>query len=489
MALASLRLTYSYPQASAAALAAEVELDPGLTLVAGASGSGKSTLLRTLNGLVPHFHGGRIEGRAVVCGMDVLRTPTRTLARRVGFVFQDPEQQAVYASVEREVAFGLENLAVPRAQMEELVTSALAAAGADHLRGRRLAELSGGERQRVAIASALALQPDVLVLDEPTSQLDSGGADLVLGACLRLAGSGRAVVVSEHRLERLLPASEALLLVDRGRVRSGPARALAAHLASPPAVISLGRRLAWSPLPLTVAAARPLRPPLKPAPPRAAATGAVAWWLGGVSGREGEVVVLMGPNGGGKTMFLRALAGLRPGAERLPGRVAYLPQNPIALLHRPTVRDEVKLTLGRAGESEPPVEILRELGIEGLAERYPRDLSSGERQRAALAAVLCGTPRLALLDEPTRGMDGATRARLRALIERLKVRGAAVVLATHDSDLAAEVGDRVLVIEDGRAREAGSPESALSGESPIATQIGRLYPGGPVTVEGVLARL
>jgi energy-coupling factor transport system ATP-binding protein len=201
----------------------------------------------------------------------------------------------------------------------------------------------------------------------------------------------------------------------------------------------------------------------------------------------------MGANGSGKTTLLRVLAGLqRPVSgtvDRRPGRLAYLPQNPNAVLYRPTVRDEVKLTLDRARESPPPDEVLRRLGLEGLAGRYPRDLSSGERQRAALAAVLAGSPALALLDEPTRGMDGASRTALRRLLADLRAGGSSIVVATHDAELAAEIADRVVLLEDGAVRELGAPDQALSGESELATQIGRLYPGGPASPEGVLGRL
>jgi energy-coupling factor transport system ATP-binding protein len=210
-------------------------------------------------------------------------------------------------------------------------------------------------------------------------------------------------------------------------------------------------------------------------------------------GSGGQVTVLMGANGSGKTTLLRVLAGLQPPlagrVERRPGRVAYLPQNPNALLHLPTVLDEVELTLARAADSEPPGTILVKLGLEHLGGRYPRDLSTGERQRAALAAVLAGSPALALLDEPTRGMDGPAREALGRLLGELRDSGASVVLATHDGELAAEVGDRVVELAEGRARELGPPEVALSGDGHLATQVGRLYPGGPVTVRGVLSRL
>jgi energy-coupling factor transport system ATP-binding protein len=459
MALADLsELTYWYPGTELPALrGVSLALDAGLTVVAGPSGGGKSTLLRVLNGLVPHFHGGRLAGRAMVDGCDVRTTPTRRLARSVGFVFQDPELQTVYTVVDREVAFGLENLAVPSSEISGRVEEALAEAGILHLAGRRVATLSGGERQRLALASALALRPRLLALDEPTSQLDSDGATLLLDAARRLATEGRAVVVAEQRLARLAPVATGLVMV-----RGGCSERLDSET--------------WRPPPR----ARRSEGPASPGP--------VAWSLDGVDagfrglavvagvtldGRAGEVVVLAGPNGGGKTTLLRVIAGALPPlsghVERRPGRVAYLPQNPTSLLHRPTLLDEVRLTLGRARDREPAEEILESLGLLAMAGRYPRDLSTGERQRAALAAVLAGTPALAVLDEPTRGMDAFARGALQRLVERLRDRGVAVVLATHDSEMTAALADRVVRVAEGRAATvapdpASTPHPALPRE-------------------------
>jgi energy-coupling factor transport system ATP-binding protein len=183
------------------------------------------------------------------------------------------------------------------------------------------------------------------------------------------------------------------------------------------------------------------------------------WVLEGVdlTGRSGEVVALVGPNGGGKTTLLRVIAGgLAPTAGRVwrrPGRIAYLPQNPAAILHRPTLRSEVQLTIDRAGEKARPETVIGELGLLASADSYPRDLSSGERQRAAIAAVLPGLPRLALLDEPTRGMDDASRAALVRVVARLRDAGTAVVLATHDADLRAALADRVVRVAEGTVAE------------------------------------
>ena len=444
MAIAQLdHLTYSYPAAARAALRdVSTRIDSGLTVVTGPSGSGKSTFLRVFNGLVPHFHGGRISGAATVDGHDVFVTPTRVLARSAGFVFQDPELQTVYATVDREVAFGLENAAVPQGEISTRVSDALHEVGIEHLAGRAVRTLSGGERQRVALASALAVRPRLVVLDEPTSQLDPDGAELLLAAAGRATADGRAVIVSEHRLSRLIPGANSLLIVEQGRVTQ----------ADPSA---------W-------------RPPAAMAAPRHRAPGEAAWSVVGaavgfdgvpvledvdLAGCAGEVVALAGPNGGGKTTLLRLVAGLAAPMSgtvtRPSGRVAYLPQNPVALLHRPSVRDEVQFTIDRAGgqDRETPERILGMLGIEHLADRYARDLSSGERQRAAIAAVLPGEPRLVLLDEPTRGMDLASRSALIAVVADLRDRGAAVVIATHDEDLQGALADRVVDVARGTVTE------------------------------------
>ena len=450
MAIARLdRLTYSYPRTQEPALRdVTMQLEPGLTVVTGPSGGGKSTLLRVFNGLVPHFHGGRISGAASVNGRNVFSTPTRTLARSVGFVFQDPELQTVYGTVDREVAFGLENAATPRGEIASRVDEALHAVGIEHLAGRAVRTLSGGERQRLALASALSTRPSLVVLDEPTSQLDPNGAALLLSAAQQAATEGRAVVISEHRLKRLVTRAGRMLQVDGGEVVD----------------LDPGE---WREFPVLAA-------------PRMTAPGPTVWSLRdaaagfegrqviagvNIAGRAGEVVALSGPNGGGKTTLLRLIAGLATPttgeAIRPAGRIAYLPQNPVALLHRPSVRDEVQFTIDRAGEQggETPGRILALLGIANLAGRYPRDLSSGERQRAALAAVLPGAPQLVLLDEPTRGMDHASRVALVNVVAALRDRGAAVVIATHDEDLQAALADRVVDVADGAAVERAANSS------------------------------
>jgi energy-coupling factor transporter ATP-binding protein EcfA2 len=462
------RVTYRYPnQAGPSLLDVDLAVGQGLIVVAGDSGSGKSTLLRLFDGLVPQFHGGRISGRAVVGGLDPFRAPVAQLAQRAGLVFQDVETQSVYGTVEREIAFGLENLGLPRAVMRSRVDEALAAFGLEALRERRLSTLSGGERQRVQLAAVLVLRPSLVALDEPTSQLDPEGAAAVLEACRDLATGGHAVVVAEHRLETIGPAADLVIRLDAGRAtaEAGPI-----DPPDPPRWHARGVPAARPPAGRTSAprsAARSTAPRFAPDP---------AWELRDVSagpnggavlegldlaGAGGEVVAVVGPNGSGKTTLLRTIAGLleplsgsvRRFEGRPNARTAYLPQNPGALLHLPTVRAEVALTLRRAGTDDSPDELLGSMGLATLADRYPRDLSSGQRQRAALAATIAGSPGLVLLDEPTRGMDAAARRGLAAAVRSLTARGSAVVLATHDVELVAALADRVITLREGRASE------------------------------------
>jgi energy-coupling factor transporter ATP-binding protein EcfA2 len=439
-------VSYRYPGATEASLRdVDLTIEAGLTLVAGDSGGGKSTLFRLFDGLVPQFHGGRISGRALVAGLDPLRTPIPTMATRVGLVFQDVETQSVYGSVEREVAFGLENLGLERTEMHDRVDEALAELNIEGLRERRLSTLSGGERQRVQLAAVLALRPQLVAMDEPTSQLDPDGAEAVLAACLEAVRGGRAVVVAEHRLETLLPRADRLLLVEDGRVTVGELGAGVARM--PGGSEASARRRA-----VPAADAAWEMQSVDAGPAREAILSGIS-----LAGGTGEVVALIGPNGSGKTTLLRTLAGLIPAltgtVRRPPGRTAYLPQNPGALLHLPTVRAEVELTLRRTGVHEDPDEVLGAFGLLALAQRYPRDLSSGERQRAALAATLAGAPSLVLLDEPTRGMDRAARRSLGDAVRNLAARGSAVVVATHDTELAADLADRTIEVRDGQATE------------------------------------
>lgn len=513
-------VSYRYPRQKEAALRRFTwQVEPGgVALIAGPSGSGKSTIIRCLNGLIPHFHGGAFGGRLMLFGTDTREEQPARLSRLTGMVSQHPEAQTVMDRVEDEIAFGPENHGLARDEIQRRVEESLDLLGIAHLRSREIATLSGGERQRVVIASAIAMRPPALALDEPLSQLDPWGAGDVVSALERLnADLGTTVILAEHRLERLLSQASQLLVIGQdGEVTAdGPAREVAGSLPGPPPLVRLGRALGWDPLPLTVDEARQviaasrckhgaMNPPSEDSPvggPALVELEGVGFSYGrqpalknvSVTLRGGVVTALMGPNGAGKTTLLRHINGLlRPHSGRvrvlgsdirneattdLARKVGYLPQHPAAMLFNPTVSDELRFTLRCRRVSGDIAATLAELGLEHLVEHNPFDLSGGERERAALAAVLVGKPPVLLLDEPTRGMDYARKAELAAMLRSLAGIGAAVVLSTHDVDLVAACAGRVIVLEEGEIMADGTPRDVLTSRPGFGTQINQVYGG------------
>ena len=435
MALAHVeRLSFSYPEATAPALdGVSLELRPGeVVALLGPSGCGKSTLLRALAGLVPHFHGGRFTGRVELGGLDTRRTRPADLAGTVATLFQDPEDQVVFTRVGAEVAFGLENVGTPPERIEARAAEALAAVGAAHLAERPVAELSGGELQRVCLASVLALEP-LLLLDEPTSQLDPEGAE----EAIELArASGAAVAVSEQRPDRVLGSCDRVLFLEDGRVVLDAPRDQAL-------VWLEHRRPAWLPREAVLPRSGPASEP-------ACRVESVSFAYGDTRVLEGttlelgrgEVVALVGPNGSGKTTLAKLAAGLlEPSAGRVTrlGRACYLSQDPGRYLVRERADEEVGLAVD--GDLARAREALGAVGLADHAARHPRDLSSGERERLALAAVLVAEPDLLVLDEPTRGVDPERKDELAALL-RAQAHTRATLVVTNDLVFAGAVADR-----------------------------------------------
>jgi energy-coupling factor transport system ATP-binding protein len=519
-------VTYTYPDQAGPALADfSVAIRPGeFVLVVGPSGSGKSTFLRCLNGLVPHFYGGRWAGRANILGRDPVALAPRGMADLVGFVFQDPEAQFVVDTVEDELAFALENFALAPATMRKRVEEVLDQMTIAHLRDRRVGTLSGGEKQRVAIAAVLALQPEVLVLDEPTSQLDPQAAEEVLIALRHLNEDlGLTIILSEHRLERVVQyADRVLYLPGLGQppLLADPRTVMAALPLVPP-LIELGRRLGWQPLPLTIkegrAQARGLGEQIgksanrqinksadqqvgKPASVISVRSVHYAYEghaaLRGVSleAAPGEFVALMGRNGSGKSTLLKHLVGLqkpdqgqvfittldtrRAALEEIIRTVGYVPQHPAALLFQESVTDELAFTRrSHRLPADPAADrrLLERLGLGAVAGRNPRDLSGGEQQRAALAAILVAGPQIILLDEPTRGLDYEQKHRLAALLQELKREGRTIIMATHDVELAAACADRVVLMAEGQIVVDGPARQVMSDSQVFSSQINKLF--------------
>jgi len=519
-------LTYSYPGAASPALR-DVSLSFAageFTLVMGPSGSGKSTLLRCLNGLVPHFYGGTFSGQVNVLGRDPLALGPRGMSDLIGFVFQDPESQFIVDGVEDELAFSMETRAYSRPLMAERIGEVSALLGIEHLWGRRVSTLSGGQRQRVAIAAALALQPEVLVLDEPTSQLDPEAADELLLALVKLNRErGLTLFLSEHRLERVVQYVHRVVYVPGAGeeiVAGGPREVLPQAPLAPP-VVRLGRARGWQPVPLTVEEARPLALGMPLPPPdghRHGAAGQVVLSADGLtfaygkhaalSGvslelRQGEILAVQGHNGSGKTTLLKTLVGLlkpQQGQVLLEGRdvgklalpevirrLGYVPQSPGSLLFQETVRQELEFT--RSSHELPaqdPQPLLERLGLSQYAETYPRDLSQGERQRVALAAILVAEPRVLLMDEPTLGLDYLQKTALTRLLCELRDEGRAILMATHDVELVAGCADRTVVLAEGRVIDEGRPGEVMLRHESYASQVSRLFGDAErLTVEDV----
>jgi len=541
-------VSYHYPGAGRAVLGdLSFSVQEGeFLLVMGPSGAGKSTLLRCLNGLVPHFYGGAIGGRVRVAGRNPVALGPRGMADLIGFVMQDPEAQFVVDNVEDEMAFSLENQAADPLLIRKRIEEALDQLSIAHLRRRSVHTLSGGERQRVAIAAAMTLQPRLLVLDEPTSQLDPQAAEELLDGLVKLNHDlGLTVILSEHRLERVVQ------YVDRVLYLPGPGqapllghpRAVLGQVELTPPLVTLGKALNWSPLPLTIKEGRrfakemaatlaggdqPARreencAPVRQSRPGASGRPAISVKKLGFSYNghpaldrvsleigAGEFVAVMGRNGSGKSTLLMQLVGLlKPDRGQVliadlesPGMldtqqasiddvirvVGYVPQNPNALLFKDTLSQELAFTRREHGLPErDPGPLLDTLGLAGLAGRYPRDLSTGERQRAALASILAAEPRILLLDEPTRGLDYQQKEALVTYLQSEKAGGRTIVMATHDVELVARCADRVILLSEGQVVIDGPARQVMTESLVFASQVNKLFRDPAlVTVEDVL---
>lgn len=523
-ALAMERLSYRYASGSSPSLIdVSLTIDPGeFVVLAGLSGSGKTSLLRAGCGLIPHFHGGEIEGRVQVGGRDTREAGPGELADVTGYVAQDPETQIISTTVAAELELPLRFRGDHPAARARAVEEVALALNIPHLLERSVATLSGGETQRVALAVALVTRPPLILLDEPTSQLDPVAGDELIWLLRRLNEEwGVAVLLAEHRLERCLAAADRVVAMEAGRISfDGPPRSFLEYAVEcDPALATPAARMfslaGIDPLPVGVRDARAtlrvrgIAPEAAgPSPNSAAADrrngralSCHNLWVELDAGDgpvdvlrgidleidPGEKVALMGRNGAGKSTLLRSAAGLlEPASGKVSARggIGLLTQNPGDFLVRDRVGDELS---GAAGEAA-----LEAVGLDVSADGDPRDLSGGERQRLALAIALAGRmdgealPDLVALDEPTRGMDRALKDGLAELAGRLARRGAAVLISTHDVEFAVEFADRVVLLGDGKLIADADTSQVLSGGWYFASEVARVLnlPGVTRVEEG-----
>jgi energy-coupling factor transport system ATP-binding protein len=505
------RLGYAYRQedANLALDGVDLHIEAGeYLLVCGASGSGKSTLCRTFNGLIPHFYGGRLQGEVRIAGKSTAAQSVADLFDRVGMVFQNPETQLFNSSVAREIAFGLESLGLPRAIIQERISTTAQLLNLSGLLERNPQELSGGEQQLTAIAAMLALAPQLLVLDEPYANLDPVSVRRVRAALRAIHQKGMGVVISEHRLPYTMPDVRRMVALHRGRIvlDGVPEQLLVRDVErfglELPLPVRAGRRLGLPRLPLSVEAlqsldlASPLPFDLQTVPPPLPSAAAeivleverVSFDLYGApilrdvsfSLRRGESLAIVGANGAGKTVLLKHLNGLyRPtrgqvrvmGKETCGVKVSHLArqvgiafQNPNSQFFKLTVWDELLVgpkALGLYDEAWLR-ELVRLFRLEPLLKRPPYRLSDGEKKRVAFAAALAHRPAILALDEPTSGQDWHFRSILGTLLAELRAQGQAILLVTHDLSFAEEHAHRWLLLSHGQVVAEGAPWKVMS---------------------------
>jgi energy-coupling factor transport system ATP-binding protein len=467
-----------------------------LLLIAGASGCGKTTLIRAINGLIPRSYKGEVEGQILINGQDVSSLPLSRISQLVGTVLQDPERQILGTKVVNEVAFGLENMGLPREEIISRVDEALATLRIQHLRERETFLLSGGEKQKVALAGVLAMRPSVLLLDEPLASLDPASAVETLDIVRQLADGGLTVLMVEHRVEDVLRIRpDRILYMKDGAISylgdmDGLFNVVDTSEVKLPAEMIVSRERSAPPrVEMRPLLRRPAEGESAPAPlvqfenvgfgydPETAVLTDIALNI-----QKGDVIAVLGPNGAGKTTFVKHAIGLlkpRSGRVLVNGRdtreasvaeiastLGYVFQSPSHMLFAPTVHDELafgpKNLKHKAGEIE--TQIKESLGTVNLPDKEqdaPLSLSFGQQKRVSIGAILAMRSKILVMDEPTAGQDYKNYMNFMDAI--LQMPGfEAILFITHDVDLAAIYANRVILVADGRVQADGSPEQVLA---------------------------
>ena len=495
-------LGFTYPSRQTPTLRGITTCIPSGTfiLLTGPTGCGKSTLLRTLNGLIPHASAGTLTGTVRLNGKNLATQSIATTCQQVALLFQDPEDQLFCTLVEDEVAFGLENLGFPSEKIKERIAVALEQVGLPGFQKREISSLSGGQKQRVALAAICAMQPQVLLLDEPTSHLDPRGARDILNTVTKLNREmGITVILATHRTRQVAPRCDHIWLMDEGKLcldlpkleafqNFAPYRRAGVEV--PIGESSLSATRLPTPTTAVVARSKNLNLSIRKLHFRYPNTDTDAVHAISCEVQHGEVLAIMGANGSGKTTLIHLIAGLlRPSAgelaidgkvrarvklHQLAGKVGIVFQNPDILLQAKTVRDEVafgpkNLKFSTNILEERISKTLTRFDLSHLSAEAPFALSRGQRQRIAVAANFSLHPDLFLLDEPTTGQDAQHLYRLMdELCDEIQRQHKTLIFATHDIDLTLKYANRVLLLRDGRVIFDGTPDTAFNNPELLA---------------------
>ncbi|MED4229285.1 ABC transporter ATP-binding protein [Neobacillus cucumis] len=490
-------------------------------VVFGASGSGKSTLLRLLKKEIqPH---GQVSGSISINGQLIEETKEGT--ERIGFVFQDPENQLVADDVLHEMVFGLENIGLNTNEMRNRVAEMVHFFGAESILNRKSQELSGGKKQQINLASVLLMQPDLLLLDEPTAQLDPVSAREFIDMLKRLNEEfGMTIVMAEHRLEEVFTLADQIILMENGQVElSGEPKEVLQKIwntnykAYVPKIPSLFFRMGGQgSVPLTVKEGREWVQqhqiePTQMGVERVSPQGAELLKVKNVffqydkktdyilnelelSIKQGEFYALLGGNGSGKSTLLKVLVGLlKPESgtvfideiplkkykqRELTKKIGYLPQNPKLFFLQDTVEKEMNITLDQWNLPVSEAgQLLTKLGIGHLMSSHPYDLSGGELQKAALACILVRKPEVLLLDEPTKGLDPISKKNLAHILVALHTAGMTILMSTHDVEFAAQYATKCGMMFQGKITAEDIPDKFFKGNFFYTTMIQRLFRG------------
>ena len=473
-------------------------------LIVGKSGGGKSTFVNTINGIIPHVIKGELKGEVSIYGNIVAKTPLFKISTMVGTLMQDPDTQIINYLVEDEVAFGPENLRMKKEEIAKAVDNALAITGIEHLRKRETDKLSGGELQRVALAAVLAMNPSILILDEPTSNIDPEGTETIFNL-LKSLKEKKTMIIVEHKVERVLPFVDRIIHIDEGKIlldiRKEQLLNHIDHLSSYgveiPEYYYYAKKFGIE----DVLDIEKIKGAIKSSAitldsPKRNLNGELMMQAEAevsVAGRKiieaslnvnkGQVVAIMGRNGSGKSTFLNAIAGFLGNEYKLKlklyvegkdlsnstiqerGRyVTLLPQTFDLTLITTRVIDEISFSFRVRGEKnykEKVEYLLKKFSLDKYKYYDPLNLSLGQRRRTAMAAAIASGAKVIMMDEPTSGQDFYHKKMLGEELQTLKSEGYSFVIVTHDSRFAYNYADKVVVFYNGQKVLEGSPEDVF----------------------------